>query len=170
MAEASEFNFTTKRKQRTMSDRRTREDTKQKKIEEKSDVDLVDSASVYSQESARSNYSDAYDKLKREPIVEESNDAKYRNFEFSEDEEVYRPSSKTSDKSYREMKRKYDSTSTSDSILEKLSELNLEIEKIKQMNQPVTIDAAFNMILRNVDNLTIRQKQALINAIINSMN
>uniref|UniRef100_P30890 Non-structural protein 5 n=1 Tax=Rotavirus B (isolate RVB/Rat/United States/IDIR/1984/G1P[X]) TaxID=28877 RepID=NSP5_ROTGI len=174
MAEASEFNFNLRRKSRAVTaSRRVKEEVKekQKMDDSKSQVVDVDSVSVYSHESSRSNYSDAYEKLKREPVVEESNDARYRTFEFSEDEETFKPANKMSDKSQRNSKSKHtEGLECSDTVLEKISELTLEIEKVKQMNQPITVDAAFNMTLRNVDNLTTRQKQALVNSIINSMN
>nr|WLD25322.1 NSP5 [Rotavirus B] len=174
MAEASEFNFNVRRKRRTISEKReTKEVVKPKMpVEEKSDnYEEVESASVYSQESSRSNYSDAYEKLKREPVVEDSNDEKYKTLEYSEDEEIFRSTSKRSDKPTRSTsKTQHESSSDSDIIMERISELSLEVEKLKQSSQPLTVDSAFNVLLRNVDNLNTRQKQALITAIINSMN
>nr|BAM65583.1 nonstructural protein 5 [Porcine rotavirus B] len=173
MAEASEFNFNTRRNRRTTSsEKKVREELKPKKAEEKNiTCDEIDSVSVYSQESSRSNYSDAYDKLKREPLVEDSNDEKYKTLELSEDEDIFKPVNTRSDKSQRESKsRNNEEFSNQDLIMEKISELSLEIEKVKQANQPLTIDTAFNMTLRNVDNLSVRQKQALVMAIVNSMN
>nr|BAM65590.1 nonstructural protein 5 [Porcine rotavirus B] len=173
MAEASEFNFNTRRNRRaTSSEKKVREEAKQKKVEEKNVVcEDIDSVSVYSQESLRSNYSDAYDKLKREPLVEDSNDEKYKTVELSEDEEIFKPIKKRPDKPQRESRNgNIEESDSQGLIMEKISELSLELEKVKQANQPLTIDTAFNMTLRNVDNLSVRQKQALVMAIVNSMN
>nr|QGH58997.1 metalloprotein and phosphoprotein [Rotavirus B] len=174
MAEASEFNFNTRRKRRTVTEKReTKEVVKPKMpVEEKSDTyEEVESASVYSQESSRSNYSDAYEKLKREPVVEDSNDERYKTLEYSEDEEIFKSTSKRSDKPMRNTSQtQHEDSNDSSIIMEKISELSLEIERIKQQNQPLTVDSAFNMTLRNVDNLTTRQKQALMTALVNSMN
>nr|QGH58993.1 metalloprotein and phosphoprotein [Rotavirus B] len=174
MAEASEFNFNARRKRRTVHEKReTKEVVKPKMpVEEKSDhYEDVESASVYSQESSRSNYSDAYEKLKREPVVEDSNDERYKTLEYSEDEEVFKSAPKRSDKPARNTSRtKLEDSNDSSIIMEKISELSLEVEKMKQDHQPLTVDSAFNMTLRNVDNLTTRQKQALVTALVNSMN
>nr|BAM65594.1 nonstructural protein 5 [Porcine rotavirus B] len=174
MAEASEFNFNARRKKRTVNEKReTKEVVKPKMpVEEKSDgYEEIESASVYSQESSRSNYSDAYEKLKREPVVEDSNDERYKTLEYSEDEEIFKSTTKRSDKQMRSASRtQHEDSSDSSVVMEKISELSLEIERLKQQNQPATVDSAFNMTLRNVDNLTVRQKQALVTAIVNSMN
>nr|QGH58992.1 metalloprotein and phosphoprotein [Rotavirus B] len=174
MAEASEFNFNTRRNRRTVSEKRaTKEIVKPKmQVEEKSDnYEEVESASVYSQESSRSNYSDAYENLKREPVVEDSNDERYKTLEYSEDEEIFKTTSKRNDKQARKNSRtQRDDSNESSIVMEKISELSLEIERIKQEHQPLTTDAAFNVTFRNVDNLTTRQKQALITALVNSMN
>nr|BAM65588.1 nonstructural protein 5 [Porcine rotavirus B] len=174
MAEASEFNFNLRRKRRTVNEKREAKEVVKPKmpVEEKSDnYEEVESASVYSQESSRSNYSDAYEKLKREPVVEDSNDERYKTLEYSEDEEIFKSVPKRSDKPVRSTSRtQHESNNESDIVMEKISELSLEIEKMKQLSQPLTVDSAFNMTLRNVDNLTTRQKQALVTALVNSMN
>nr|QGH58994.1 metalloprotein and phosphoprotein [Rotavirus B] len=174
MAEASEFNFNTRRKKRTVSEKReTKEVVKPKMpVEGKGDTyEDVESASVYSQESSRSNYSDAYEKLKREPVVEDSNDERYKTLEYSEDEEVFKSAPKRSDKPTRSVsKAQHEDSNDSSIIMEKISELSLELEKMKHQYQPLTVDSAFNMTLRNVDNLTTKQKQALVTALVNSMN
>nr|BAM65591.1 nonstructural protein 5 [Porcine rotavirus B]BAM65592.1 nonstructural protein 5 [Porcine rotavirus B] len=174
MAEASEFNFNIRRKKRTVSEKReTKEVVKSKMpVEEKSEnYEEVESASVYSQESSRSNYSDAYEKLKREPMVEDSNDERYKTLEYSEDEEIFKSTPKRGDKLTQSASRtQHEDNGDSSTIMEKISELSLEIEKVKQQHQPLTVDSAFNMTLRNVDNLTTRQKQALVVALVNSMN
>nr|QGH58995.1 metalloprotein and phosphoprotein [Rotavirus B] len=174
MAEASEFNFNARRKKRTLSEKRaTKEVVKPKmQVEGQSDnYEEVESASVYSQESSRSNYSDAYEKLKREPVVEDSNDERYKTLEYSEDEETFKTTSKRSDRPTRSVsKTQHEFSNESNIVMEKISELSLEIEKIKHQSQPQTIDAAFNMTLRNVDNFTTKQKQSLIIVLVNSMN
>nr|AUG44938.1 non-structural protein 5 [Rotavirus B] len=174
MAEASEFNFNVRRKRRTVTEKREVKEVVKPKMstEEKDDsYEAIESASVYSQESSRSNYSDAYEKLKREPVVEDSNDERYKTLEYSEDEEIFRSTSKRGDKPTRNnSKTQHEDSNDSSIVMEKISELSLEIERIKQQSQPLTVDSAFNMTLRNVDNLTTRQKQALITAIVNSMN
>nr|BAM65596.1 nonstructural protein 5 [Porcine rotavirus B] len=174
MAEASEFNFNARRKRRAVNEKReTKEVVKPKMpVEEKSEsYEEVESASVYSQESSRSNYSDAYEKLKREPVVEDSNDERYKTLEYSEDEEIFKSTPKRGDKSTRSASRtQQEDNNDSSTIMERISELSLEIEKVKQQHQPFTVDSAFNMTLRNVDNLTTRQKQALVTALVNSMN
>nr|ANN82121.1 non-structural protein 5 [Rotavirus B] len=174
MAEASEFNFNARRKKRTVSEKREAKEVVKPKmpVEEKSDnYEEIESASVYSQESSRSNYSDAYDRLKREPMVEDSNDERYKTLEYSEDEEIFKSTSKRGDKPTRSSSRtQHEDNTDSNLVMEKISELSLEIERLKHQNQPHTVDSAFNMTLRNVDNLTTKQKQALIMAIVNSMN
>nr|BAM65584.1 nonstructural protein 5 [Porcine rotavirus B] len=175
MAEASEFNFNARRKRRTVSEKReTKEVVKPKTpVEEKENdnYEEIESASVYSQESSRSNYSDAYEKLKREPVVEDSNDERYRTLEYSEDEEIFKSAPKRSDKPSRSTSRtQHEENDGSSVVMERISELSLEVERLKQQSQPLTVDSAFNMTLRNVDNLTTRQKQALVTALVNSMN
>nr|AUG44936.1 non-structural protein 5 [Rotavirus B] len=174
MAEASEFNFNLRRKRRTVNEKReTKEVIKSKApVDEKNEsYEEVESASVYSQESSRSNYSDAYEKLKREPVVEDSNDERYKTLEYSEDEEIFRSTPKRGDKPARSTSKMHNEDNVDSSVvMEKISELSLEIERMKQQSQPLTVDAAFNMTLRNVDNLTTRQKQALVIALVNSMN
>nr|AIN76795.1 nonstructural protein 5 [Porcine rotavirus B] len=174
MAEASEFNFNARRKRRNVSEKReTKEVVKSKmSAEEKSDnYEEVESASVYSQESSRSNYSDAYEKLKREPVVEDSNDERYKTLEYSEDEEIFKSTPKRGDKPSRSTSKiQHEENTDSSVVMERISELSLEVERLKQQSQPLTVDSAFNMTLRNVDNLTTRQKQALVTALVNSMN
>nr|ASN74343.1 nonstructural protein 5 [Rotavirus B] len=174
MAEASEFNFNTRRKKRAVSEKReTKEVVKSKMpVEGKNDnYEEIESASVYSQESSRSNYSDAYDRLKREPMVEDSNDERYKTLEYSEDEEIFKSTSKRGDRPTRSVsKTQHEDSNDSNIVMEKISELSLEIERLKHQSQPQTVDSAFNMTLRNVDNLTTKQKQALIMALVNSMN
>nr|BAM65586.1 nonstructural protein 5 [Porcine rotavirus B] len=174
MAEASEFNFNARRKRRTVNEKRESKEVVKSKasVEEKSDnYEEIESASVYSQESSRSNYSDAYEKLKREPVVEDSNDERYKTLEYSEDEEIFKSTSKRGDKPTRSTSRtQHEENSGSSVVMERISELSLEVERLKQQSQPLTVDTAFNMTLRNVDNLTTRQKQALVTALVNSMN
>nr|QGH58991.1 metalloprotein and phosphoprotein [Rotavirus B] len=174
MAEASEFNFNARRNRRTVSEKRqTKEIVKPKtQVEEKSDnYEEVESASVYSQESSRSNYSDAYENLKREPVVEDSNDERYKTLEYSEDEEIFKSTSKRNDKPTRTKSRtQRDDSNDSSIVMEKISELSLQIARQKQAHQPLTVNSALNMIFRNIDNLTTKQKQEIIMALTNSMN
>nr|ABL68076.1 nonstructural protein 5 [Bovine group B rotavirus] len=166
MSEASEFRFPSgNRKRDKVSKTHTKRmpsDSVSIKSESKSSS-CDDAASVYSAETINSEYEEAYNKLRREPVIEESNDSCCLDESFTASELQRKTKSK------RITEIRYEHTDNND-VLEKLSELTLELEKLKTATQPIGVDAAFNQILRNVDNLNTKQKQALVNAIVNSMN
>nr|QXV87670.1 non-structural protein 5 [Rotavirus B] len=166
MSEASEFRFPSGNRKRDKVSKTSNKKMPSDSTSTKSESETSsrsDAVSVYSAETINSEYEEAYNKLRREPVIEESNDSCCLDESFPAIETV----KKTRPKRITEVR--YDHSDNSD-ILEKLSELTLELEKLKTATQPVGVDAAFNQILRNVDNLNTKQKQALVNAIVNSMN
>nr|ANN82124.1 non-structural protein 5 [Rotavirus B] len=167
MSEASEFKFPSgsRRKDKTSKTptKRMSTDSASIKSDDRSS-NREDAASVYSAETINSHYEEAYNALRREPVIEESNDICCLDEPYNVTEIEKPPKSRRNVEIVR-----YVQPDNQD-MLEKISELTLEIEKLKTASQPQSVDAAFNQILRNVDNLNTKQKQALVNAIINSMN
>nr|AAD02953.1 phosphoprotein NSP5 [Rotavirus B] len=166
MSEASEFRFPSGNRKRDkvskVNTKRMLSDSASTKSDSESSS-RGDVTSVYSAETTNSEYEEAYNKLRREPVIEESNDSCCLDDSF--------PSTETTKKTRSEKitEVRYEQSDNSD-VLEKLSELTLELEKLKTATQPVGVHPAFNQILRNVDNLNTKQKQALVNALVNSMN
>nr|BAM65601.1 nonstructural protein 5 [Porcine rotavirus B] len=167
MSEASEFKFPSGSRRKDKSSKTPMKKTSSDSASVKSDSkssNHEDAASVYSAETINSEYEEAYNMLRREPLIEESNDVCCLDEPYNVTE-VEKPP-----KPRRNIEVLRYTQSDNQDMLEKISELTLEIEKLKTATQPVGVDAAFNQVLRNVDNLNTRQKQALVNAIINSMN
>nr|QDY92357.1 non-structural protein 5 [Wild duck Rotavirus G-like] len=187
MAEASEFSFNLNKK-KAAKEQQKKKMTEKKLLRDDETVLTVDNksdcGSKYSEESSRSNsgYSDAYTRLQREMSAQENNDEKCEKTLASwademdrlEEEEYDVPDTDPRDIERMRAKRlaaqqKADKCDNTHELEIKMSALEVELEKMKEMMKPQGVDAAFNTILRNIDNLTTKQKQALVTAIITSM-
>nr|AXF38056.1 NSP5 [Rotavirus G] len=188
MAEVSEFDFNIKKTKRKIDTT-----TKQKKnfkmsLDDKAteitNDNLLETKSNYSEESFHtntSNYSDAYNRLKKELESDESNDIKCKrtieNWADEMDREDIDDSYDVPD-TERTMQKidirtveniKMNGDYTTEMLLNEISKLRIEIDVVKEASKISGIDTAFNTILRNVDNLSTKQKHALINAIVTTM-
>ncbi|AFL91902.1 NSP5 [Rotavirus G chicken/03V0567/DEU/2003] len=180
MAEVSEFDFKIKK------DKKKQEKTKSKKMVVKDNETVVtheeksERGSVYSEESSShssSNYAEAYERLQRELNASESNDNKCKRTIRNWADEV--------EKQESESENEYDVPDTEfipkktniidmgseakEQIMNEISKIRMEMDVIKEAMKPQGVDAAFNLILKNVDNLSTKQKHALVNAIVMSM-
>nr|AGW95853.1 NSP5 [Rotavirus G pigeon/HK18]WQF62283.1 MAG: NSP5 protein [Rotavirus G] len=188
MAEVSEFDFNIKKTKKKIDTT-----TRQKKnfkmnfndtATEITNDNLIETKSNYSEESFHTNtssYSDAYNRLKKELESDESNDIKCKKTIENWAEEMDREdiedlcdmqdteeiSQKISVKITDNMKANGDYTT--EMLLNEISRLRVEIDVVKEVSKINSIDAAFNTILRNIDNLSTKQKHALVNAIVTTM-
>nr|WIF29880.1 NSP5 [Rotavirus G]WIF29882.1 NSP5 [Rotavirus G]WMI31332.1 NSP5 [Rotavirus G]WMI31333.1 NSP5 [Rotavirus G] len=180
MAEVSEFDFKIKK------DKKKQEKIKSKKMVVKDTETTVtheeksEQGSVYSEESSKhssSGYAEAYERLQRELNANESNDSKCKRTIRSWADEVEKQESE-SESEYDVPDTEFISkkmnvidvgSETKEQLMNEISKIRMEMDVIKEAMKPQGVDAAFNLILKNIDNLSTKQKHALANAIIMSM-
>nr|AXF38725.1 MAG: non-structural protein 5 [Rotavirus G] len=180
MAEVSEFDFKIKK------DRKKQKEIKSKKMVVKDNETVItnekksECGSIYSEESSKhssSGYAEAYERLQRELGADESNDNKCERTIKNWADEVERQES--------ESECEYDvpdtefipkkvnvidiGSETKEQMMHEISKLRMEMDHIREAMKPQGVDATFNLILKNIDNLSTKQKHALAIAVINSM-
>nr|AXF38741.1 MAG: non-structural protein 5 [Ruddy turnstone rotavirus] len=183
MAEASEFEFKLNKKKEIKKKTNQKTPVAKSTTTTMTKEDRSDVESNYSEESTRSSnfqYAEAYNKLQREIAAEENNDVKCEKTiaswadEVGNEEDYYdRPDTDPEDlKRMKEMKRRHNpsqKTEFEEDMNLEISALKMELERVKQELKPQGLDAAYNTVLRNINNLSTSQKHALVTAIVSSM-
>ncbi|ASV45166.1 non-structural protein 5 [Rotavirus G] len=180
MAEVSEFDF------KVRKDKKKQEKTKSKRMVVRDDNTVVtndkksDRGSVYSEESSKhssTEYAEAYERLQRELGTSESNDDKCgRTIKNWADEVEQQESESECEDDVPDTEFIPNrvnvlgiASETREQLMHEISKIRMEMDAMKEAMKPQGVDAAFNLILKNIDNLSTKQKHALANAIIISM-